>query len=223
MNYKKLLAGVLIAAGSVVVVVGSMAIAESSQDVKAAGKPELKPPPGWTEAEMQACTLAGTPGKMHERLAKDVGVWHGKTSMRMVPDGEPVTGESTGTVTLLMDGRFTKCETAGETPGMGPCRGLGIYGFDNVSKKFVSIWIDNHSTGIMQGEGELSPDGKTITWKYTCNCPVTGKPTVLREVEQITGPDTKTLEMFATDHKSGKEFKMMRIELTRKPDVRAQR
>jgi hypothetical protein len=38
----------------------------------------------------------------------------------------------------------------------------------------------------------------------------------MREVETVTGPNSKTLEMFGTDPKSGKEFKMMRIELTRK-------
>ena len=37
----------------------------------------------------------------------------------------------------------------------------------------------------------------------------------MREVETITGPNTKTLEMFGTDPKSGKEFKMMSIELTK--------
>ena len=87
--------------------------------------------------------------------------------------------------------------------------------FDNVSKKFVAIWLDNHSTGIMQGVGEQSSDGKTTTVSYTHNCPITKKPTVMREVETITGPNTKTLEMIGTDPKSGKEFKMMSIELTK--------
>jgi hypothetical protein len=38
----------------------------------------------------------------------------------------------------------------------------------------------------------------------------------MRQVETITGPTTKTLEMTGADPKSGKEFKMMSIELTRK-------
>jgi hypothetical protein len=37
-------------------------------------------------------------------------------------------------------------------------------------------------------------------------------------VETITGADTKTLEMFGADPKSGKEYKMMRIELTKQKD-----
>ena len=68
----------------------------------------------------------------------------------------------------------------------------------------------------MVGQGSLSADGKTLTWSYTYNCPVTSKPSVMRDVETITGPNTKTLETFGVEPKSGKEFRMMRIELTKK-------
>jgi hypothetical protein len=157
-----------------------------------------------------------TPGKEHEHLAEGAGVWHCKTRMWMTPGGEPMTSEGASTVTPIMDGRYVKVEMAGEMPGMGPYNGFGIYGFDNVSQKFVSTWIDNHSTGIMTGFGKLSEDGKTLSWKYTHNCPITKKPAVMREIETITGPNTKTLEMYGADPKSGKEFKMMHIEMTRK-------
>jgi hypothetical protein len=204
------------------IAVGSMVVAEpvkeAPKDAKAAGQPELKLPPGWTEADMQKCVAAATPGKMQERLAQGAGVWQGKNTMWMGPGGEAMNSECKVTVTPIMDGRFVKVEVAGEMPGMGPYSAGGVYGFDNVSKKFVSAWIDNHSTGIMNGTGELSADGKTLTWNYNFNCPVTEKPAVLREVETITGADTKTLEMFGADPKSGKEYKMMRIELTKQKD-----
>jgi hypothetical protein len=101
-------------------------------------------------------------------------------------------------------------------PGMGPYVTIGIVGFDNVSKKFVANWIDNHGTGMMNGTGELSRDGKTLTWKFTYNCPITKKPALMRQIETATGPSTKTLEVFGAEPKSGKEFKMMQIELTKK-------
>lgn len=195
--------------------VASLAIAKA-KDSKSGNPPEMKLPPGWTADDMKACMLAGTPGKMQELLTKDAGEWQGKTTMWMGPGGEPVTSECTSSVDPIMDGRFTKVEMKGDMPGMGPYHGGGVYGYDNVSKKFVSSWIDNHSTGIMQGDGELSDDGKTITWKYTFNCPVTKKPAVMKEVDTTTGPNTKTLEMFGADPKTGKHYKMMHIELTRK-------
>ena len=237
MNRSRLFAAACVAA--VGLMIGTLAIAEPAKDAndaqtakdsksaksaKPADQAEIKLPPGWTEADMQACMLAGMPGKMHEHLAKDAGVWNGKTQMWMVPGSEPMTSECTSTVAPIMDGRYIKAEMAGEMPGMGKYNGFGIYGFDNVSQKFVSTWIDNQSTGVMNGIGELSPDGKTMTWKYTYNCPINKKPTALREVEKVTGPNTKTLEMFGNDPKSGKEFKMMRIELTKKSgDARAAR
>jgi len=104
----------------------------------------------------------------------------------------------------------------GDMPGMGPYHGGGVYGYDNVSKKFVSSWIDNHSTGIMQGEGELSSDGKSITWEYKFNCPIAKKQVTMKEVDTKTGDNAKKLEMWGDDPKTGKNYKMMSIELTRK-------
>ena len=103
----------------------------------------------------------------------------------------------------------------GEMPGMGPYHGLAVYGYDNIEKKFIATWIDNHSTSMAHGEGELSKDGKVLTWTYTCNCPINRKPMTMREVVTFTGPGTKTIEMFGSEPKSGQEYKMMRIELTK--------
>jgi hypothetical protein len=67
----------------------------------------------------------------------------------------------------------------------------------------------------MTGTGDLSSDGKTITWNFLYNCPIAKKPVAMREIETTDG-NSKTLEMFGADPKSGKEYKMMRIELTKK-------
>ncbi len=101
-------------------------------------------------------------------------------------------------------------------PGMGPFNGFGLYGFDNVSQKFQGVWIDNMGTGMMTGTGELSSDGKTLTWTYNYTCPMLKKPTTMREVDRITGKDTRTMEMFGTDPVTGKEYRMMEVLLTRK-------
>lgn len=196
--------------------VGAIASGEPANDIKPAGQPgEMQLPPGWTAEDMQACVTAGTPGKNHAFLASGAGTWNGKNKMWMAPDTEPMLSECVSTVTPVMDGRFTKCEIAGDMPGMGMFNGFGLYGFDNVSEQFVSSWIDNQGTGMMQGTGELSSDGKVLTWKFNYNCPITRKPTLMREIETITGPNSKTLEMWGIDPKSGKEFKMMQIDFTK--------
>jgi hypothetical protein len=213
---KNLFVAASIAASCALAVVASLAIAETAKN-QAGSQPEFKLPPGWTMEDMEACMLAGTPGEEHKELAEAAGTWHGKVTMWMAPDTEPMpSSECTTKITPIMDGRYTKCEWTGEMPGMGPYNGLGIYGFDNVMKKYVAIWFDNHSTGIMQGEGERSANGKVLTLTYTHSCPITKKAAQIRSVETVTGPNTKTLEMFATEPKSGKEYKMMRAELTKK-------
>jgi hypothetical protein len=205
---------------AVVVLAGSFAVAQTDPTHKGTGTPGKQdmpaPPPGMTEADMQACMEAGTPGAQHAFLAEAIGTWQGKCTHWMTPEAPPVSSEMTSTVSAMLDGRFTKCEMKGDMPGMGPFSGYGVSGFDNVSQKFVSTWMDNCSTGIMNGTGELSADGKTLTWNFTYNCPITKKAMVMREIERRTGKDAVTLEMFGTDPKSGKEFKMMEIAMTRK-------
>lgn len=177
---------------------------------------EMTLPEGMTEADMQAYMMAGTPGEMHAFLAQGAGVWDGKSTMWMAPGAAPTTSTSTATISMIMDGRFAKYELAGEIPGMGPFSGFAVYGFDNVSQKFVCTWLDSMSTGFMNGTGELSADGKTLTWTFTYNCPILKKPAVMREIERVTGDNTRTLDMFGKDPKTGAEFQMMHIELTRK-------
>jgi hypothetical protein len=212
---KKLLVPTLIAAVGACALVATWTIAQA-KDAKPATAQEIKLPPGWTAEDMKACMLAGTPGKMHELLAKEAGEWQGKCTMQMGPDGEKMSSDCTSTVTPIMDGRYVKIEMKGDMPGMGPYHGGGVNGYDNVSKKFVSAWIDDHSTGIMFGEGELSDDDKSITWNYKFNCPLTKKQVTLKQVDTTTGDNSKTIEMWGDDPKTGKNYKMMTIEMTRK-------
>jgi hypothetical protein len=207
-------------------VAGTLALAQPPGDatkpLQPPGKPALPEhviPPGMSEEDMKACTEAMTPGAEHEYLIRAVGVWQGKTKMWMGPDTPATESTCTTRITSMMDGRYVKCEIEGEMPGMGPFNGFGIQGFDNVSKQYQTTWIDNCGTGIATGTGERSSDGKTMTWKLTYNCPITKKPTVLREIERRTGENTMTLEMHGIEPHTGKEFKMMEIAYTRAPKV----
>ncbi|MGE3315917.1 MAG: DUF1579 domain-containing protein [Planctomycetaceae bacterium] len=224
MNTKSQIVAALTLAGFVTLattLVADPAKKSESKNAAAESKSaEGKLPPGWTPEDLQAYIEASTPGKMQEYLGRGAGEWTGKSTMWMAPGGDPVTSESRSKVTSLMDGRYMKCEMEGEIPGMGPYQGLGYVGYDNVARKFISTWIDNHSTGFMIGEGSLSKDEKVLTWNFTFTCPITKKPTVMRQIETITSPTTKTLVMYGPDPKSGKEFKMMSIELTRKQQTR---
>jgi hypothetical protein len=215
----KLLALALLAACGIALAVGTRSVADTATSAASSSAPaeqgEMQLPPGWTMEDMQAMMAAGTPGEMHKRLAQDVGTWSTKSQMWMQPGAEPMECVGTATVKPLMDGRYIQVEMSGEMPGMGQFNGVGIYGYDNVKQEFVSCWFDNHSTGIMNGTGEMSDDGKTITWNYSGTCPITRKPIEVKDVETVTGPNTKVIESFAPDRKTGEVYKMMRIELTK--------
>ncbi|MGQ0627912.1 MAG: DUF1579 domain-containing protein [Phycisphaerales bacterium] len=223
MNRASIIAPLAVGTLAVGALLASLSFAEPPKDA-AAGKPsagappEMPLPPGWTKEDMQTCVLAGTPGDQHKWLARQVGTWNGKVHMWMGPTAkDPMHSECTQVVSSAMEGRFIRFEMAGEMPGMGTFMGMGVSGFDNVSGNFVGSWLDNHNTGIMQGTGTVSKDGKVLTWSYGYNCPLTKKPTKMREIQTWTGDNAMTTESFVIDPKSGKEYQCMKIEFTRKP------
>ena len=181
----------------------------------AQGQGEMKLPPGMTPEDAAAMGAAATPGPMHKHLASMAGTWTGQNKCWMAPGVEPIVSQCTATYASVMDGRFVKCDVTGDMPGFGAFNGFGAYGYDNVGQKFQSTWFDNMGTGMMVGTGELSPDGKTMTWTYNFNCPIAKKQITVRQVEKETGEGTRTMEMFGPD-KTGKEFKTMEITFTRK-------
>ena len=188
---------------------GAIALAQESKPA------DKKAPQGPSDAEMKACIEAATPGPMHEKLAKSAGIWTGNEQMWMAPGAEPSTSPTTWTIASVLGGRFLKTDVSGDMPGMGPYSGTGVSGFDNVSQQFVANWIDNMNTGIMQGTGELSADGKTLTWNYTFNCPMTKKPDKMREVQKFTTDSSMSVEFYCNDPKSGQEYKCMQVDLKR--------
>jgi hypothetical protein len=167
------------------------------------------------EKEMAAVMAAATPGPMHKFLCEGAGTWKGKNTMWMGEGAPPVQSDSKAVVTPFLDNRFTRVEVSGDMPGMGMFSGFGVYGYDNVAKQFQCTWMDSMGTGMATGTGELSADGKTMTWTLTYNCPIQKKPVSFKEVDRITGKDTRTMEMWGNDPKTGKEFKMMEVLQTR--------
>ncbi len=200
------------AVAGIAAAIGSFAIAQNQHD---ASMPEMQLPPGWTQEDMMACVIAGTPGEQHAFLAEAAGTWYGTCKMWMAPGMEPMVSEVVTTNTVIMDGRYVECVTKGEMPGMGEFHGRGVYGFDNLRNTYVSNWIDNHGTGIMNGTGKLSADQKTMTWTFSHICPITKQPTTLREVETIISATERKFEMFGPDPKTGKEYKLMEIAYKR--------
>ncbi len=166
------------------------------------------------QAMMEAYTKLATPGEPHKQFASLAGSWTTKTKEWMEP-GKPPT-ESTGTVEMKMvlDGRFLQQEFTGEMMGH-PYSGIGISGYDNLRKRYVSTWIDTMGTGVFVMEGTGSADGKIITLKGQ-HAELGGGQMSHRAVWKLVDANTQIFEMYGT-HGHGKEMKMMEITYTRKP------
>ena len=155
-----------------------------------------------------------TPGEHHELLAKKAGSWDMQVKMfGLTPDmpAQESTGKSQAK--MIMDGRYLMDHIDGSFQGM-PFKGMGISGFDNQSKKFRSIWIDNMGTSFMVAEGTF--DAETSTWHYTATTPdpMTGETVEVRSTEQLVNDDKWIMTTFRPGP-DGKEMKQMEIVYTR--------
>lgn len=166
------------------------------------------------QAMMELWNKLATPGEPHKLFASLAGSWTTQTKEWMEP-GKPPT-ESTGTaeMKMLLDGRFLYQEYNAQMMGQ-PFSGIGIDAYDNMSKKYVTAWMDTMGTGIFVMEGTASTDGKTITLKGSHPEPGGGKMTH-RAVWKIVDNNTQTFDMYGAHH-GGKEMKMLEISYTRKP------
>jgi hypothetical protein len=172
-------------------------------------KPAMDP-----QAMMDLWKKLATPGEPHRLFASLAGNWTTTTKEWMEP-GKPPT-ESTGTadMKMLLGGRFLYQEYHGQMMGQ-PFSGIGIDAYDNMTKKYVTAWMDSMGTGIFIMDGTASADGKTITLKGSHPEPDGGKMTH-RAVWKIVDDNTQTFDMFGT-HQGGKEMKVLEITYNRKP------
>lgn len=165
------------------------------------------------QAMMELWKQAATPSEPHKLFATLVGSWTTQTKEWMEP-GKPPT-ESTGTaeMKMLLDGRFLYQEYNGQMMGQ-PFNGIGIDAYDNMTKKYVTAWMDTMGTGIFLMEGTASPDGRTITLRGSHPEPGGGKMTH-RAVWKIVDDNNQVFEMYGA-HGKEKETKNLEIIYTRK-------
>ena len=166
------------------------------------------------KAMMDAMTAAMTPGEPHKLLASLAGEWAFTMTMWTSPGAPPETYHGTGTYTPILGGRYVQSAAKGVMMGM-PFEGMGINAYDNVTKRFVSSWIDNFGTGIITFAGTQDAATKTIT--YTGEMADLLQPTAMvkvRELLRFVDANTHVMEWYET--RGGKEVKTMQIDYVRK-------
>ncbi len=162
---------------------------------------------------MKAWMEYATPGENHKAMGNLVGTWDTTIKSYMDP-AAPTEQKGTSTFEVAMDGRYLVEKAEGNFMGM-PFHGMGIYGYDNGLKTYVSTWVDNMGTGIMHGKGESTDGGKTINWKSKAYDAMTKKEQDYRSTMHMMSADQYHFEMYGPGP-DGKEAKMMEITYNRK-------
>ena len=177
--------------------------------------PAKKPDASKANAEMEAYMKAGTPGPEHKRLDSLAGSWAFTIKMWMDPNQKTPT-ESSGTAERrwILSGRFLQEDVHSQFMGQ-PFTGFGIMGYDNIQKKYTTMWIDSMTTAIGTSLGTADASGKVITFEGTHLDPLTGKPVKGRDVLRLLDNNHQNMEAFKVGP-DGKEFKVMEIHFTRK-------
>lgn len=164
-------------------------------------------------SEMQAWMDYAKPGKFHEMLAACDGDWTGEVSMWMDPSAPPTVSTGTCANKMILGGRYQHSTFTGNMMGM-PFEGINILGYDNAKKMFVSSWIDNFGTGMLNMEGTLDEATNTINFTGKQSDPVTGKDIDVRETFRVIDANNQVMEMYMTIN--GVESKSMEVKYTRK-------
>jgi hypothetical protein len=163
--------------------------------------------------EMARMMELAQPGEHHEHMAKLAGNWTSKATFWMEPGAEPTISEGTLEVTPIMGGRWMKSNLASEFMGQ-PFSGMGLDGYDNLSRKHIGIWIDSMGTMMMTFEGTCRDNGRVTTVYSEFTDPATGTEMTMKAV--TTHIDDKSWKFDAyMSLPDGGEFKSMEILYTR--------
>ena len=172
--------------------------------------PEMTPQ---QKAEMEAYTKAGTPGEAHKKMAAAVGTYTTKVKSWHEPGQPPMEETGTATRSMALDGRVMVEDFKGTMMG-APFNGHGMRGYDNVTGKHWSTWMDSMSTGLMVSEGTCDDKG-ACSFTGSWNDAVKKAPVTTRMTSRWTSPTVEVFEMYGPG-RDGKEMKMMEITYTRK-------
>ena len=166
------------------------------------------------KAMMQAWQKAATPGEGQKRLEPLVGTFDAKMRSTIDPSKPPEDSVGVSTNTWVLGGRYVEQEFDGEFMGE-PYRGIGYTGYDNVQKKYVSVWMDTAGTGMMFLTSAADKSGKIISGSARIWDPLSEKPLPVESKIIVTDKDHYSFELWGKAP-NGKLMKLIDIQYTRK-------
>lgn len=167
-------------------------------------------------AAMEAWAKANAPGEPHAMLAKLAGDWDVATKMWTAPGAPPAESRARCSTKVILDGRFVQDDFTGDWGG-APFAGMGVTGYDNVRRKYVTIWLDSMTTGIFKAEGDYDPKARALSFSGTSFDPMAGKEIAVRMVTRFRDDGSHVFEYYAPGP-DGQEMKSMEMTYTRRAE-----
>ncbi|MES2856933.1 MAG: DUF1579 family protein, partial [Bdellovibrionota bacterium] len=92
---------------------------------------------------------------------------------------------------------------------------MGIIGYDNVEKKFETVWLDTMTTGMTAGSGEFDAKKKAIKETGDYSCPITEVQREYRSEFTLKDKNKMVYAMYGKGLDGSPEFKQMEMTYTR--------
>jgi hypothetical protein len=146
---------------------------------------------------MEAWEKAATPGEQHKALAALAGKWEQKGQFESMFGKATWTG--TTTYRPILGGRFIVAEGSAkmEGDGMPPTdfQTFQIIGYDNVSQKYQTVWLDSMGTMMYFSPGTAEESGK-ISYEAPMRDSMSPEGRPFKVVVIPQGPDKQTVELW---------------------------
>ncbi len=156
-----------------------------------------------------------TPGAPHKMLSDMVGKWNYTSKFWESAEAQqPEESKGSSTFKMILGGRFLQHDTKGKAMGMD-FTGMGLTSYNNLKKKYETLWLDNMGTGMMHGEGTFDEATKTLNDKGEFTCPMTKDQRSYRGEWKIIDKNNMVYSMSGPDLK-GKDHKQMEMTFKRK-------
>jgi hypothetical protein len=105
---------------------------------------------------------------------------------------------------MILGGKFLMEEMKSED---GQLVGIGFLGYDNVYKKYVSIWFDSMDTTVIPMLGVWDEAAKEVVFTADETCPETGKKMTFKNVWKMVDANTNISIFYLII--DGQEVKLM--------------
>lgn len=133
----------------------------------------------------------------HYELSRMVGEWKGKARVWFDPSKLEDESDISGTMRLVMDGRFVLHEYTASFKGK-PITGMAIYGYHLELRKFQCVWIDSFHNGsaMMFSQGTKGEERINVLGSYAYVTPETEQHWGWRTTMEMQGDDEMVITAF---------------------------